>query len=98
MQGESWHSQEGEDKYVYENFFYGMRGGFFFEMGALDGVLFSNTLWMARAADWRGLLIEPGPGRRVSPGSLGQARPPEWGHHPGQHLLLHAGTVRANVN
>ncbi len=73
LQSEPWHSQEGEDKFVFENFFYAMRGGVFLEMGAIDGVVFSNTLWLAKAAGWRGLLIEPSPGKlmHLKPGAYG---------------------------
>ena len=37
------------------------RGGFFIEAGANDGITFSNTLFLERFRDWRGLLIEPIP-------------------------------------
>ena len=36
-----------------------MHNGIFVEMGALDGVLFSNTKFFEDARNWRGLLIEP---------------------------------------
>jgi hypothetical protein len=32
------------------------------QMGAMDGVSLSNTLWLHRAAGWRGLLVEACPG------------------------------------
>lgn len=38
-----------------------LRGGFFIEAGANDGVRQSNTLYFERYLKWRGLLIEPIP-------------------------------------
>ena len=39
---------------------YDHRGGVYLEMGALDGRLFSNTLFFQQTLDWSGVLIEPG--------------------------------------
>ncbi|XP_052679561.1 uncharacterized protein LOC128160304 isoform X1 [Crassostrea angulata] len=36
-------------------------GGFFLDIGAHDGQLMSNTLWLERQHDWTGLLIEANP-------------------------------------
>lgn len=36
-------------------------GGFFIEVGALDGETFSNTLYFEKSLGWKGLLIEPNP-------------------------------------
>jgi FkbM family methyltransferase len=36
-------------------------GGFFVEAGAHDGYTQSNTYWLERFRDWRGLLVEPMP-------------------------------------
>lgn len=46
-----------------EHFFYGQANGTFLEMGAVDGEHLSNSLWFARRAGWRGLLIEALPGQ-----------------------------------
>ena len=35
--------------------------GFFFEAGALDGMMSSNTLWVEQERNWTGLLIETNP-------------------------------------
>ena len=56
-----YYSQGGEDKYAVENFFRGLEHGTYLEMGAFDGVKFSNTLHLRKAQGWRGLLIEPNP-------------------------------------
>lgn len=37
------------------------RDGFFIELGANDGIRQSNTLWLEKNNNWRGLLIEPIP-------------------------------------
>lgn len=41
------------------------RGGFFFEAGANDGLLFSNTAYLERYCDWKGLLVEAVPHKFV---------------------------------
>lgn len=55
------HSQEKEELALYEMFFAGQRGGTFVEMGALDGVTFSNTLLYESVLNWTGVLIEANP-------------------------------------
>jgi hypothetical protein len=35
--------------------------GYFIELGAADGVEFSNTYYLEKMLDWKGLLIEPNP-------------------------------------
>ena len=37
------------------------RGGFFIEVGAYDGFIQSNTYWLERFREWRGVLVEPVP-------------------------------------
>jgi len=39
----------------------GLRGGFFLDSGASDGVCGSNTLLLEREFGWRGLCVEPNP-------------------------------------
>lgn len=55
------HGQGGEDKYCIENFFGGVQHGTYLEMGAFNGIKFSNTLHLHETLGWRGLLIEPNP-------------------------------------
>jgi hypothetical protein len=38
-----------------------LRHGIFVDVGANDGVTFSNTLWLERQLGWSGLAIEPNP-------------------------------------
>jgi len=51
------YSQLGQDEAV-ARFFGGMRGGFFVEVGAGDGVTLSNTCALERELDWRGICVE----------------------------------------
>lgn len=51
-------SQDGEDLYAYEHFFYNVKGGVFVELGALDGVMYANSLFFEKNLGWRGVLIE----------------------------------------
>lgn len=48
------------------------RSGYFVEFGATDGVTLSNTHWLARTLEWRGLLAEPARGWHDA---LGRNRP-----------------------
>lgn len=57
----SYNSQSGEDEYLNTKYFKNMRRGIFLEMGALDGVTFSNTKFFEDSLEWNGILIEPNP-------------------------------------
>lgn len=55
-------SQSEEDKAVHNRYFCGKTNGVFVEMGALDGVRYSNTKMFEEVPlNWRGLLIEANP-------------------------------------
>ena len=54
-------SQNGEETYAYEHFFFGRKGGVFLEMGGRDGVRGSNTLALEKVLGWNGVLIEGSP-------------------------------------
>ena len=62
---EAYHGQGLEDKHVFERYFSCagrnpiLRGGTYLELGALDGIKFSNTAFFDRALGWSGVLIEP---------------------------------------
>lgn len=56
-----YHSQLGQDKYIVEEVFQNKRGLTYCDVGAYDGIKFSNTLYMERELGWRGVCIEPMP-------------------------------------
>ena len=66
-------SQSNEDAYLYQHIFRGanITGRTFIEIGALDGVMLSNTLAFETAFDWRGILIEGHPTNSVKLRSAG---------------------------
>jgi hypothetical protein len=51
-------SQFGQDLFVLE-VLGGMRGGFFLDSGAADGMMVSNTLLLETSFGWNGICIEP---------------------------------------
>ena len=53
-------SQIGQDKYVSE-FFNNKRNGYFIELGATNGITLSNTYYLEKDLDWKGICIEPNP-------------------------------------
>jgi FkbM family methyltransferase len=55
----AYYSQHDQDRILNEVVFCGMRNGVFVDVGALDGVLYSNTLMFERELGWTGLCIEP---------------------------------------
>jgi FkbM family methyltransferase len=54
-------SQHGQDAFVYETFFKSNGRGYFVDVGAYDGVTFSNSLFFERHLGWSGMCIEPLP-------------------------------------
>ncbi|MDN3506587.1 MAG: FkbM family methyltransferase [Simkaniaceae bacterium] len=56
-----YYSQCGQDSYVYETFFKGKTDGVFVDIGANDGVTYSNTLFFENDLGWTGICIEPLP-------------------------------------
>jgi FkbM family methyltransferase len=57
----NFYSQAGQDRFLFENFFRGKRGGRFVDVGAYDGEKFSNSLFFERFMGWLGLCVEPLP-------------------------------------
>lgn len=55
------HSQIQQDSLLDAHIFHGLRNGVFVELGALDGVKFSNTLFFEQERGWTGICIEPDP-------------------------------------
>lgn len=54
------YSQYGEDEYISEQFFANLDSGVYLEIGAMDGVKYSNTL-LFHQRGWRGVLVEANP-------------------------------------
>lgn len=52
------YSQYQQDKFVYETFFRNKKSGVFLEIGADDGIRFSNTYFFEKYLEWTGLCIE----------------------------------------
>ena len=50
--------QHGQDAFVVDHFG-SMRGGVFVDVGANDGVTFSNSYYLEKHLGWSGVLIEP---------------------------------------
>ena len=58
--GGGWHSQYGQDQYVAEEVYRGvLKGGYYVEVGAADGRMFSNALALEERYSWSGLCVEP---------------------------------------
>jgi len=57
---EGYHGQFGQDKWVLENLLSGKKNGTFVDIGANDGISFSNTFYLEQKG-WKGLAIEPIP-------------------------------------
>lgn len=51
-------SQQSEDRILFEKHL-NYPNGFFIELGAMDGVTYSNTLFFEKYLNWKGILIEP---------------------------------------
>jgi len=52
------YSQQKEDEILFEKYL-NYRDGFFIELGAMDGITFSNTKFFEDELGWNGILIEP---------------------------------------
>jgi FkbM family methyltransferase len=56
-----YYSQAKQDEILDKEVFKGYKRGIFVEIGAWDGVCFSNTLFFEKERNWRGINIEPLP-------------------------------------
>jgi FkbM family methyltransferase len=54
-------SQAGQDKFIFECFFPNKKDGFFLDIGAHDGMSFSNTYFFEKELGWKGICFEPLP-------------------------------------
>ena len=59
MQNKYYYSQSKEDIYLNTNYFKDKKNGTYVELGAVDGVLYSNTKFFQDTLNWKGILIEP---------------------------------------
>lgn len=56
---ERYFSQVRQDEFLNKIVFNNKRGGFFIDIGAHDGVTYSNTLFFEKFKDWDGICFEP---------------------------------------
>jgi FkbM family methyltransferase len=56
-----YYSQCQEDIFLNQYIFKNKQNGVYIELGALDGVLYSNTKFFEDSLNWKGILIEPHP-------------------------------------
>jgi len=61
MKKEEYYSQIGQDAFLNRELFHEKEGGFFVDVGATDGLHFSNTLFFEKSMKWKGICIEPNP-------------------------------------
>jgi len=54
-------SQYGQDKWIAEELFPGKKKGIFVDIGAYDGITYSNTFFLETKLGWTGLAVEPIP-------------------------------------
>lgn len=58
---ENYFSQYKQDKFLNEVVFFNKKNGFFIDIGAHDGISFSNSLFFERFNGWKGICVEPNP-------------------------------------
>jgi FkbM family methyltransferase len=58
---EGYQSQCGQDKWVVETILPDLDGGIFIDIGAHDGISFSNTYFLEKELGWTGIAVEPIP-------------------------------------
>ena len=54
-----YYSQCGQDKFLNEKIFKGKKNGIFVDIGANDGITFSNTYFFEKELGWSGMCFEP---------------------------------------
>lgn len=60
-QANAYKSQFGQDKFVNEQFFKNKKNGVFVDIGAHNGVTFSNSHFFEKELGWNGICVEPIP-------------------------------------
>lgn len=61
MSDKKYYSQYNQDQYLDERIFKGKENGTFLDIGAYDGVEYSNTCFFERVRNWNGICVEPNP-------------------------------------
>jgi len=56
-----YYGQAGQDRYLNEKIFQGKEVGFFVDVGAHDGIHYSNSYFFEKHKNWNGICIEPLP-------------------------------------
>lgn len=56
-----YYSQDGQDEFLNENIFKNKKEGVFIDIGANDGITFSNTYFFEKSLGWTGICVEPLP-------------------------------------
>jgi len=56
-----YYSQCSEDEFLNTKYFKNKKNGIYLELGALDGIMYSNTKYFEDEHNWKGILIEPHP-------------------------------------
>ncbi|NII81335.1 MULTISPECIES: FkbM family methyltransferase [unclassified Pedobacter] len=59
--GRIYYSQSGQDKYLNDQLFKNKSGGVYLDIGANDGITYSNTYFFEKELKWVGICIEPIP-------------------------------------
>lgn len=57
----TFYSQDRQDSYLENNVFKGYTNGFYVDVGAHDGITFSNSYFFDKERNWKGICIEPLP-------------------------------------
>ncbi len=56
-----YYSQCGQDRIIYENYFWNCKSGVFVDIGAHNGITFSNSCFFEKELGWTGICVEPIP-------------------------------------
>lgn len=56
-----YYSQCGQDIFLHEHVFFNKSNGVFIDIGAHDGISFSNTYFFEKELNWHGICFEPNP-------------------------------------
>jgi FkbM family methyltransferase len=57
----TYYSQCGQDEFIHQNYFKGYTSGIFIEIGANNGITYSNTCFFEKELNWTGICVEPIP-------------------------------------